>query len=45
MPWKENVIMEEKMKFVGRLLQGEKLAPPAGLEPATLWLTATCSTD
>lgn len=26
MPWKASVIMDEKMKFVGRLLQGEKMA-------------------
>lgn len=26
MPWKESVIMDEKMKFIGRLLQGEKMA-------------------
>jgi putative transposase len=26
MPWKESVIMDERMKFVGRLLEGEKMA-------------------
>jgi len=26
MPWKESVLMDERMKFVGRLLQGEKMA-------------------
>jgi len=26
MPWKESVVMDEKMKFIGRLLQGEKMA-------------------
>lgn len=26
MPWKESVIMDERMKFIGRLLQGEKMA-------------------
>lgn len=26
MPWKESVIMDERMKFVGRLLVGEKMA-------------------
>ena len=26
MPWKESVIMDERMKFVARLLQGEKMA-------------------
>lgn len=26
MPWKESVIMDEKMKFIGRLLQGDKMA-------------------
>ena len=26
MPWKESVIMNERLKFVGRLLQGEKMA-------------------
>jgi transposase InsO family protein len=26
MPWKESVLMNERLKFVGRLLQGEKMA-------------------
>lgn len=26
MPWKRSVIMDEKMKFIGRLLEGEKMA-------------------
>jgi len=26
MPWKESVIMDERMKFIGRLLEGEKMA-------------------
>lgn len=26
MPWKERVVMDEKMKFIGRLLQGEKMS-------------------
>ena len=26
MPWKASVIMDEKMKFIGRLLQGDKMA-------------------
>lgn len=26
MPWKESVIMNERLKFIGRLLQGEKMA-------------------
>ena len=26
MPWKESVLMDERMKFVGRLLEGEKMA-------------------
>ena len=26
MPWKESVVMDERMKFIGRLLQGEKMA-------------------
>ena len=26
MPWKGSVLMDEKMKFVGRLLEGEKMA-------------------
>src|SRR3989338_9061595 len=26
MPWKESVIVDERLKFVGRLLQGEKMA-------------------
>ena len=27
MPWKESSVMDERMKFIGRLLQGEKMAP------------------
>ena len=27
MPWKETSIMDERMKFIGRLLTGEKMAP------------------
>lgn len=27
MPWKEVSVMDERMKFIGRLLSGEKLAP------------------
>ena len=27
MPWKETVVMDERMKFIGRLLSGEKMAP------------------
>ena len=27
MPWKETSVMDERMKFVGRLLSGEKMAP------------------
>jgi putative transposase len=26
MPWKESVLMDERLKFVGRLLEGEKMA-------------------
>ncbi len=26
MPWKESVIMDEKMKFIGRLIQGDKMS-------------------
>ena len=26
MPWKRSVIMDERMKFIGRLLEGEKMA-------------------
>lgn len=26
MPWKESVLMDERMKFIGRLLQGDKMA-------------------
>jgi putative transposase len=26
MPWKESVLMNERLKFIGRLLQGEKMA-------------------
>ena len=27
MPWKEICVMDERMKFIGRLLSGEKMAP------------------
>ena len=27
MPWKETCVMDERTKFIGRLLQGEKMAP------------------
>ena len=27
MPWKEISVMDERMKFIGRLLSGEKMAP------------------
>ena len=27
MPWKETCVMDERMKFVGRLISGEKMAP------------------
>ncbi len=27
MPWKETSVMDERMRFVGRLLSGEKMAP------------------
>jgi hypothetical protein len=27
MPWKETSVMDERMKFVGRLLSGEKMPP------------------
>lgn len=27
MPWKEVSVMDERMKFIGRLLSGEKMAP------------------
>ena len=27
MPWKETCVLDERMKFVGRLLSGEKMAP------------------
>ena len=26
MPWKESVLMDERMKFIGKLLQGDKMA-------------------
>ena len=28
MPWKERILMDERMKFIGRLLDGEKMAEP-----------------
>ena len=27
MPWKEKCVMEERTKFIGRILEGEKIAP------------------
>jgi hypothetical protein len=27
MPWKETSVMDERIKFAGRLLSGEKMAP------------------
>ena len=27
MPWKETSVMDERMKFIGRLLSGEKMSP------------------
>jgi hypothetical protein len=27
MPWKETSVLDERMKFIGRLLSGEKMAP------------------
>ena len=27
MPWKETSVMDERVKFIGRLLAGEKMAP------------------
>lgn len=27
MPWKETSIMDERTKFIGRILSGEKIAP------------------
>ena len=27
MPWKASGVMDERLKFVGRLLSGEKMAP------------------
>ncbi len=27
MPWKETCVMDERLRFVGRLLSGEKMAP------------------
>jgi hypothetical protein len=27
MPWKETCVMDERTKFVGRILEGEKIAP------------------
>jgi hypothetical protein len=28
MPWKECHVMDERLRFVARLLEGEKMAPP-----------------
>ena len=27
MPWKETCVMDERTKFVGRILEGDKMAP------------------
>ena len=27
MPWKETSVLDERMKFIGRLLSGEKIGP------------------
>ena len=27
MPWKDTSVLDERMKFIGRLLSGEKMAP------------------
>jgi len=27
MPWKETCVMDERTKFIGRILEGEKIAP------------------
>ncbi len=37
------ILIRERGCFVGLFCCG-KLAPEAGLEPATRWLTASCST-
>ena len=36
---------QQKKTLLRLSKQGFKLAPQAGLEPATQWLTATCSTN
>jgi len=39
MPWKESGLMNERLQFIGRLLQGEKMAERDGSEP---WRRAEC---
>ena len=35
MPWKETCVMDERVKFIGRLLGGEKTAPHWSDSPFT----------
>ena len=35
MPWQECQKMDERLRFIARLLEGEKMARPAGFEPTT----------
>ena len=49
MPWKESSVMDERLRFVARLLEGEAMTDAAGLSgyperPATKSSTATRNT-
>ena len=33
MPWKECHVMDERLRFVARLLEGEQMAPQSGVWP------------
>ncbi len=43
MPWKEQSEMDEKIKFIARLIE-EKLVGETGFEPATLCSQSRCAT-
>ena len=42
---KSKVLWKSKNPWKHSVFKGFRLAPPAGLEPATTWLTVRCSTD
>lgn len=40
MPWKESHVVDERLRFVGRLLDGEPTAAGASARPAIYWRLA-----